>query len=166
MANLSYHATSLIDFGIRSYDLRMDDIGRTLCLEPTKAFEKGEKYLGRERAPDGGVRNIDRVRPYGVWHYCTDEFIHSNSIDTHGLFLLGKLEPVAEHIHRYLADDTYFTQMTIWHVGAGGFNVSAGILCRLAALCEHFRIVCWESGAEEPQDRIPDGWDPDREPRA
>jgi len=133
-----------LDLGIRGEALRKDDITALLGIEPTRAFEKGEVYLGRERTADGAFRNVERVRPWGVWHFRTQEFITTDSVNEHALFLLGRFASVRDKIRGLLSDSGYHIMLTIWYVGPSGFSVSAEVMSQLAALCGEISITCWE----------------------
>ncbi len=135
-----------LDFAIRAEALRKDDITALLGIEPTRAFEKGERYLGRERTANGTFRSVERVRPWGVWHFCTQEFLKTGSVNEHALFLLGKLASARDNIRRLLSESEYRIIVTIWYVGPSGFSVSAEVMSQLASLCGEIGITCWEAG--------------------
>ena len=76
-------AVTHMDFGIRSNHLQKNEMSALLGIEPTRAFERGEKYSGPERVGDGQFRQVERIRPWGVWHYNTSDFVRSNSLNDH-----------------------------------------------------------------------------------
>lgn len=146
-----------MDFGIRSHKLRKDHITTLLALEPTCAYEKGEKYLGRERIGvdqlgKNQIRTVERVHPWGVWHYCTFAFLKSDSLNDHASFLLEKLEPARDSIRQLIADSDYYVGLVIWYVGPAGFAISSDLMVRLADLSEEISVTCWETEEDDDEE--------------
>ena len=71
---------------------------------------------------------------------------------TTGLFLLARLEPVADRIARLLDDPRYTVSLFLWHVGPGGFYIGSPVLGRLAALSEWMSFTCWETEEDDQED--------------
>ena len=142
-----------IDFAVRAETLQSNEITRLLGVIPTRAFEKGDPYVGREKSAEGAFREVERVRPWGVWHFSTAGLVKDNSVESHGIFLLDKLEPAKERIRRLTNDGEYRVVLNIWYVGPSGFTVSGSVMARLAELCEEITITCWEVDEVEKQDR-------------
>ena len=147
-----------MNLGIRSKLLRKDGITDLLGFEPTRAFEKGEKYVGRERvgvskSGENLLQTAERVRPWGVWHYSTSAFIQSDSLNDHASFLLEKLEAARDGIRQLIGDRDYYVALSIWYVGPAGFGVSSELMARLAGLSEEINVTCWETEEDDEIDQ-------------
>jgi hypothetical protein len=131
-----------IDFGIRSDSLDLESVSSLLGLNPTSGFEKGEPYVGREkRGPD--IVTVDRIRPFGVWHFCTSESLHSNNVEDHAKLLVDALTPAKAAIAQMIADPQFYVRLTIWVLGYT-FDLSAACLASLSSFAEEVTITCWE----------------------
>ena len=139
-----------IDLAIRSDTLTVAAITSHVGVEATRAFDKGETYRGIERVGDGEFREVERARPWGVWHFCSSAFIKVNSVEEHALFLLGKLEHARDAIQSLIAGERCGVVIRIWYVGPDGFYISGPTAMRLASLCEEISVTCWET--EETED--------------
>ena len=136
---------SSIDFAIRSEILKIGDITKQLGVEPTRAFEKGVEYQGREKVGHE-VRAVIRRHPWGVWHFDTAAFVTGGQPpEEHARFLLGQLEPASRAIQRLMADPMFTVLLTVWYVGPGGFEFVSSTVIRLAALCQRISITSWDA---------------------
>jgi Domain of unknown function (DUF4279) len=103
-----------------------DEITRTLNLEPDFACAKGEPFgAGRGR------------RPTGVWSITSEERVESTSIERHLVYLLDRIEPMAQAIADVVEPKSLATDFfCYWRsaTGHGGPEVSAATLGRISRL--------------------------------
>ncbi|MES1213442.1 MAG: DUF4279 domain-containing protein [Singulisphaera sp.] len=137
-----------IDFAIRTGAVPTSTVTSLLNVEPTRAFDQGDVYVGRERLGTT-FHEVERARPWGVWHFCSSCFINTNSIEEHALFILAKFEPLRDAIQTLIDGQQCAVVITIWYVGRDGFFVSSATVARLASICEQIGITCWDHGDEE-----------------
>ncbi len=121
------------------------DISRSLGISPTSGFEKGQSYVGRQKK-GAEIVTSDRVRPFGVWHFCTAERLDSKEVEAHAEYLIETLTPAKDTISRLIADPAYYLKITIWVLGYT-FDVSSRCLAELLPFAEDFTITCWEEKA-------------------
>jgi len=131
-----------IDFGVRSDSLVVNEISRWFGVEPTCAFEKGDSYTGREKRGPSIVA-VNRVRPFGVWHFCTSESLHSNNVNDHARLLIDTFTPAKSAIAQMIADPELYVKITIWVLGYT-FDISAVCLASLSSFAEDVTITCWD----------------------
>lgn len=136
----------LIDWAIRSDILEPRRITSELEIQPTRAYAKGERYLGR--ALDMETRGIVRcwnTHPWGSWAVETRGLVTANDVESHALRLLEMLEPRKEIIGRCLdRAEEYVIRCAIWwesNAGHGGFDLRSDIVARLAALCHYLQFT-------------------------
>jgi hypothetical protein len=91
-----------LDFAVGDLSLRMDAITAMLAVSPTEAFDEGDIYEGRERR-DGIIVPVSRTHHTGVWHYGTEHFVQSDSLDDHLRHFLAVFEPASAPIARLAA---------------------------------------------------------------
>lgn len=135
-----------IDFGVRSDSLVLADITQSIGVRPTSGFEKGEPYIGRQKVGSELVA-INRVRPFGVWHFCTSEILITDDVEDHAKFLIQKLAPAKAAIMQFKADPTFYVRVSIWVCGES-FVLPADCLAEIALLAENVSFTCWESQEE------------------
>lgn len=135
-----------IDLCIRSDVLDLQDVSSLLGIQPTSGFEKGDPYVGREKQGSNIVA-VDRVRPFGVWHFVTSESLHSNNVEDHAKLLIDTLSPAKSAISMLIADPQFSLRITIWVLGYT-FDLSTASLASLALFAENITVTCWE-GAED-----------------
>ncbi len=136
-----------IDLCIRSDSLDLEHVSSLLGVKATSGFEKGDPYVGRQkRGPD--IVTVDRVRPFGVWHFCTSESLHSNNVEEHAQFLIEALTPAKSAIARMIADPQFYVKITIWDLGYT-FDLSASCLASLSSFAEDVTVTCWENREED-----------------
>lgn len=132
-----------IDLCIRSDSLDLEIVSFQLGIKPTSGFEKGQPYVGREKRGSEIVA-VERVRPFGVWHFCTSESLHSNNVEDHVKLLVDALTPAKSAIARMIADPQFCVKITIWVLGYT-FDLSAACLASLSTFAEQVTITCWEN---------------------
>lgn len=132
-----------ITFGLIGETLCIQDIANATGLNPTRSFEKGDLYAGRQRI-SGRLVEVERRRPRGVWQLSTRAILDSCDIADHAIALLEKLEPVAGAFSEVKKAVGLFSRISICHVGSGSFEISSDLMQRLAALCDEVSIICWE----------------------
>lgn len=132
-----------IDFAVRADSLCLHTITDLLGVEPTRGFERGDVYLGKQKTPKG-IESVNRTRPFGVWHFCTAGQVAVNLLDEHASLILERLEPALDELQRICRNPDFFVKVTIWYVGPAGFSMQADLLRRLAAMCEEVSVTCWE----------------------
>ena len=132
-----------IDLGIRSEKLITDDISQMLSVEPTLGYQKGHSYIGREKA-NSRIIEVRRTRAFGVWHFCTSQFMESDNLDELAQFLIVKFNNAKEAIHKLLENPDYSVIISIWYVGEGRFCIKSDLLAQLASMCEEVCITTWE----------------------
>ena len=136
-----------IDICVRSDSLVLKNVTRLLGVNPTSGFEKGEVYIGRQKH-GSDIVTVERVRPFGVWHFCTSESCRSNNVEDHARLLIETLTPAKTAIEQLIADPEYYVKITIWVLGYT-FDVSSACLASLSSFAEDFTITCWEDGEDD-----------------
>lgn len=136
-----------IDICVRSESLVLENVSRLLGVKATSGFEKGEPYVGRQKR-GSDIVTVDRVRPFGVWHFCTSESLRSNNVQDHARLLIETLTPAKAAIRQLIADPACYVKITIWVLGFT-FDVSSACLAWLSSFAEDFTITCWEDEEEE-----------------
>jgi len=131
-----------IDLCIRGDSLVLDNVSHLLGVKPTSGFEKGDAYVGREKR-GSAIVTVNRVRPFGVWHFCTSELLQSNSVEEHVRLLIDTFSPSKAVITRLISDPSYSVQTSIWVLGYT-FCMSSAMLVELASFAEDCSVACWE----------------------
>jgi hypothetical protein len=145
-----------IDFAIRGKRLQLDQITNLLRITPTGGFNPNEPYIGRVKEGNAVVK-IERRRPsFGVWHFCTEGLVSSESLEDHAQYLLTVLESAKVGIDELRHSQDYTAVLTMWHVGPAGFDIASETMSRLAALSSRIYITCFEV-PEEPEQAQPNG---------
>lgn len=139
--------TTHVDFAVRAKALRTEAITQLLGVQPTRAFQRGDEYIGKQKGAEG-FEFVKRSWSFGVWHFSTTGLVASTLPHEHALFLLEKLEPALTEIQNLCMDPDYYVKITIWYVGPGGFYMPADVLRRLALICEDVAITCWDTEEE------------------
>jgi hypothetical protein len=141
-----------VHFCIRGDNLRTQVISDLLGVKPTWAFERGDRFVGREIIVANEVGDIERATAdCGLWHLFSTDFIKSDSVDEHAICLLEMLEPAKEEIKKLIADPNYGVILGIWYFGPTGFSVSGNVMTRLAMLCGRMDITCWETNEDDEE---------------
>lgn len=137
-------STSKVFIGYRiiSSTLAPDEISHELMLKPTKAWRKGEVYIGKTRCKTTHkLIRVERTRTNGLWSLSSENRVTSSILEDHAQYLLGILEPKAEVLMKYLNDrDHYSVTWYIWwecNGEHGGFQLSSDILKRLSKICHY-----------------------------
>lgn len=151
-----------IDYCVHGEGLRLADVTWRLGFSPTGGYEPTPAPIP-PRPPHGfppwsaesespGARAAACIpvaerceRAYGAWHFTTSRFIGSGSLLDHALFLLSKLNPVADRVEQILHDPHYMVRLSLWHVGSPSFDLNAEVVRRLAELSQTMGFNCWES---------------------
>jgi hypothetical protein len=132
-----------IIYRIRSEDLDPGSITRELNIEPTYAYTKGEKYIGKAFDPQAKRRiEVIRERSRGAWDIVLEEKAPTRKrVEGNILDLLELLEPRIEKIQALLKDVpkyaiSFYVNIEV-NGGVGTFTLSSDILERMARL-SHF----------------------------
>ena len=140
-----------VDFRIRSDILNPQEVSQELGVTPTRAWEKGEKYLGKARNPDTKEFYTEwHEQPWGMWHLNTEKIVSDVRVEKHILYLIGLLEPKKEQLAKYLAHKKDYSIDFLIHWEPfddwGSYSVNSDLLARMAALCHEvefaFRATC------------------------
>lgn len=117
-------------FRLSGEGLVVAEVTKRLGMEPTWAAEKGELKAGP------GLRR-PRVRRRGVWFIGSEDAVASTSSERHLLYLLERVEPVAERIAEVVREQGLAVDFfSGWFSasGHGGPSISPDALRRIAAL--------------------------------
>ena len=134
--------TTGIDICVRSDSLILENVSRLLGVTPTSGFEKGEPYIGRQKRGSDIVA-VDRVRPFGVWHFRTAESLDSRNVEDHAKFLIETFTSAKDAIQQLITDPHYYVIITIWSLGYT-FSLTSASLAGLSSLAQDVTITCWE----------------------
>lgn len=137
-----------IDICIRCDSLVLENISNLLGVKPTSGFEKGESYVGRQKC-GSEIVNVNRVRPHGVWHFCTSESLRSKNVEEHARLLIDTLAPAKSEIKRLIDDPDHYVKITIWVLGYT-FDLAMPCLAALSSLAESLTITCWDDDEDDP----------------
>jgi hypothetical protein len=135
--------------------MRVVEISKLLGFDTVRAFDKGDKYIGRERVGLGAdgkniIREVERTRPFTVWHLLTSHFVSSEQVDEHASVLLEKLEPATKAIQQLIESPNCEIGVSIWYMEGAGFSMKAALMARLVNLCEYITVTCWDDENESP----------------
>ena len=141
-------ARTEITFGLIGDHLSVGEVGQSIGIEPTRAFEKGDFFIGSQRI-EGKMVDIERQRPRGVWQLSTLATVKTDIIVDHAESLLSQLEPKADAINTLKESQSLFSRISICHVGGGTFELPSDIMKRIALLCEEVSVTCWENDEQD-----------------
>lgn len=117
----------------RNKDLNPDLVTELLGIEPLKKFKKGESY---------GMQK-EKFRRTGFWYVSTNEYIQSENIEDHLVWLLEKIELVNKDFMEMVAKEKHEVEITcvlqVFSV-EDGFTITPIILKRIADLNFRFGI--------------------------
>ena len=89
------------------------------------------------------TRTGEHQRGTGIWLLESKTALATTSLERHLLYLLGKLEPVAQEIRFYVESPGFNVDLLCYWVSAtghGGPVLSSHILKRSASLCNEFNF--------------------------
>lgn len=134
--------TVYVDFSIHSDVLDPKAITNLLGIQPSRAWAKGEQYLGKMFAPaTKQVTQVWRPRYSGIWAIESEGMVESKRVEAHALYLLNLLEPAQEQLKHFLnLPEAYTVRFYIrWEPkdGHGSYELSSGTLSKMAALCHY-----------------------------
>ncbi len=131
---------------IRSDILIPDTITSELDLQPTHAFAKGEKYLGKVYDPQTKITtDVWRERPWGVWRIDTNALDLSLKVEDHILYLLSVLEPKRNRINYYLENKEEYTvsfYIERESLNPSSIEIMSKTLERMSMLCHYSEFSC------------------------
>lgn len=165
MQEFSFGESSLsritVIYRIRSDNLDPAKISTELKILPSKAYSKGEKYLGKAFDPLTKSRiEVIREHPRGAWDIISENSISSlKSVEDHVLHLLTMLEPNMEKITFYLQDQSEYSISFYIGVetndGIANFSLSSEIVDRMAHLSHFIEYGFLSLEHEESESRDP-----------
>jgi uncharacterized protein DUF4279 len=126
-----------IAFMIAGETLDPNFLTQTLRLEPTHAWAKGDRHLGKS--------GRDLLRPMGHWSLSTEAF-ESKSMEKHCRHLIDLLGERESIVRELRSSGKYRVSISIWwqvgETGHGSFNLlSETISClALASYCDDFEF--------------------------
>jgi hypothetical protein len=145
-----------VSFRIRSDKLDPTEITTRLGIQPSRAWAKGEKYLGKIGDPvNRKISEVWRPRPWGVWDIHTEEQGDIREARQHILNLVNILEPHKEALRYYLERPDEYTISFYSYFepldGVGSYVIPSELLVRMAELSHfvEFQFFHVESAREE-----------------
>ncbi len=134
--------TVYVSFAIRSDVLDPKAITNLLGIQPSRAWAKGEQYLGKVFDPaTKQVTQVWRPRYSGIWAIESKGMVESKRAEAHALYLLNLLEPAQEQLKHFLnLPETYTVRFYIrWEPksGHGSYELSSSTLSKMTALCHY-----------------------------
>ena len=131
-----------IVFRIRGDDLITQTVTSDLNIQPTVAYQKGEKFVGKKFDPIAKkVVEETHTRNISVWDVDLESQQVLRRVEEHIEFMLNILEPHSRAIARYLEqNEKYIISFYIrWEPNGehGSYQIPGGLLSRMAKLC-HF----------------------------
>jgi hypothetical protein len=117
----------------RNKDLNPDLVTELLGIKPLKKFKKGESY---------GIQRV-KTRQTGFWYVSTEDYVQSDNIEHHLLWLLEKIERVTESFMEIVSREKLDVEITCvlqMYSIEDGFSVSAITLKRIAELKIRFGV--------------------------
>ena len=130
-------------YRINSDHLNASSVTSDLEIQPTEAFNKGEKYLGKIfDTANKKPKSVWKHYPFGTWRLDSKMLLpQKKRVEDHIGYLLEILEPHAEQITKYLNQkENYEISFYIrWepYDGHGSFTISSELLERMKML-SHF----------------------------
>ncbi len=135
-----------VRFIINSFVLDPAVISAELGVQPSRAWARGEKYLGRVSDPEmHKMVECWRERGLGIWSIDSTALPPTCTVDEHFLYLLDILEPRQNQLARYLRDAETYTVSFLVRKETGyqraSCEVSSSVLERVAKLCHFVRFA-------------------------
>lgn len=130
----SHHVTQA-GFGLVSNVLDPVAVTKTLGIEPTSSWTKGDDFnshSGRQR------------RATGLWRLSTAKIVDDDEIQAHLEHLLRYLEPKSEEIYRIINEMSAVAHVNIWWNGASrtdGYSLPGSLVARLCTICQRIDLV-------------------------
>lgn len=124
-----------VTYGISGDFSDATEITSLLEIQPSRAFGKGDEYIGHLDRNTSGVQR----RPYGVWTLASIPAIASDDPLDHVLFIVNIIEPKIDIISelrnsRGLRTGAWISEAR-WE-GKLGYGFPAELLTRLCRLCD------------------------------
>jgi hypothetical protein len=134
-----------VDYRICSDSLNTEELTNSLGITPSRAFAKGDKYLGKTKNPHSmEISQVWRERPRGIWAVDSRNLSNKIRVEGHICYLLDILEPKKRIIEQYLQQaDIYTISTYIWWEpigGQGGYEITNEVLQRLTSLCHYIEF--------------------------
>jgi len=129
-------------FRIRGDDLNTQKVTSDLNIQPTVAYQEGEKFVGKKYDPIARkvVEEI-HTRYISVWDIDSESQQSLKRVKEHIEYVLNILEPHAQAIAQYLEQkEKYLLSFYIrWEPNGehGSYQIPGDLLDRMAKLC-HF----------------------------
>lgn len=129
-------------YRIRGNDLIPQTITSELNIQPTVAYQKGEKFVGKKYDPVAKRDTEEtRKRPISVWNIDSKSQQGIRRVKDHIEYLLNILEPHSQQINNYLKQsEKYMISFYIrWEPYGehGSYIIPGELLGRMERLC-HF----------------------------
>ena len=144
-----------IDFIIKSDFLEPAEITKKLGIKPTRAWAKGDKYLGKTKNVEKDIiEECWREKPWGIWAIDTNKIIKSKSIKKHIELILNMLIPKKVVIKEYINDKSkynicFYILLETYNEN-DGFELESDILKKMSDLSHYveFRFIFNEPNNE------------------
>lgn len=95
-----------IEFVVRTDEYRDEELSKMLNLEPDRAWNKGDKYSGKQKnTKTNAIETVEQARGFGLWAFSTRKFVEGNRFEEHAEFLLEKLDHSKETIQKLLGNE-------------------------------------------------------------
>ena len=136
-----------VEFVVRGSGLTVADISARFGMSPTRGYNAGEPYTGKQRLGDKVV-SVERQRPpFGLWELSSSNCLGGEPLDDHVFWLLDKLDPVASQVSDLVLSPDYEVTICLTQYYGCSFFVEAETIARLASYCNNFLFSA--IGAEE-----------------
>ena len=134
--------TLFVMFRIRGDDLNTQTVTSDLNIQPTRVYQKGEKFVGKKYDPIAKKRVKEiHTHYFSVWDVSSESQQDLKRVREHIEYVLNILEPHSQAINRYLEQNEKYTISFYirWEPNceSGSYQVPGDLLGRMAKLC-HF----------------------------
>jgi len=139
----------MLIIGNNNDDMDPNDITKSLNIQPTNSWKKGEEYVGKAFDPQKRiVIEVLRRRPNSVWVINTATKIRSKKVSDHLSYLDRLLTPKLPIIKRIIDPEDVFATLSITKTAfpyGAHYDVDSRLMLRCCELCKEIAFANYES---------------------
>jgi hypothetical protein len=130
-----------VSFIIRSESLPLESLSKELGLNPTRSWNKGEEYIGKQFNPIiKKAEQIQKKRLFSIWEIDSSNFVSSKKVEAHIDYMVDLLISKKNIINGLLNEKDYFIKVNILKKSNAeviDYQVNPKLLTELISLCKN-----------------------------